>query len=412
MISYKHKDTTFSSPLNHYQYACRRALSAIPGIKKAFVNFLIETLMLFVLLPRKANFSQMGIYGNYCEKTFRKNFSKPFPWIDFNIELGKHLFQSSTRKAIAIDPSYISKSGKHTQGIGQFWSGCAQAVKHGLEILGIGLIDIDRKDCVSLRAVQTPSPKSLAECGLSLPKWYLSSILANKEKLLGLSRYIVADSYFAIFEFVDGLAREGFHIVSRFRSNAALMYLHEGEPTGKKGRPRKYDGKIDFDNLDMGKFSQVHIYADEGGFYTAIVYSKSLKRNVRLVVFQPKDGKHILYFSTDTDMSAKDVVEYYRTRFQIEFCYRDGKQFAGLCECQARDFAKLDFAFNASLTAVNVAKVVIKEHYPTFSIANLKSLLYNAYIMNRFFVISGFRPNKSINAKIVKELFNIAAPAA
>ncbi|MCQ2295058.1 MAG: transposase, partial [Bacteroidales bacterium] len=60
----------------------------------------------------------------------------------------------------------------------------------------------------------------------------------------------------------------------------------------------------------------------------------------------------------------------------------------------------------------NVAKVVIKEHYPTFSMANLKSLLYNAYIMNRFFVISGFRPNKSINAKIVKELFNIAAPAA
>ncbi len=87
-------------------------------------------------------------------------------------------------------------------------------------------------------------------------------------------------------------------------------------------------------------------------------------------------------------------------------------EFAGLCDCQARDFAKLDFAFNASLAAVNVAKVVIKEHYRTFSIANLKSLLYNTYIMNRFFVMSGFRPNRSINAKIVKELFNIAAPAA
>lgn len=412
MFSCKHKDTAFSSPLNHYQHACRRALSAIPGIKKAFVNFLIETLMLFVLLPRKANFTQMEIYGNYSEKTFRKNFSKPFPWIDFNIELGRHLFQTSTRKAIAIDPCYISKSGKHTQGIGQFWSGCAQSVKHGLEILGIGLIDIDRRDCVSLKAVQTPSPKSLAECGLSLPRWYLSGILANKEKLKSLSRHIVADSYFSIFEFVDGLTREGFHIVSRFRSNAALMYLHEGEPTGKKGRPRKYDGKIDFNNLDIEKFEQVHIFADEGCFFTAIVYSKSLKRNVRLVVFQPCNGKPILYFSTDIRMSAKNVVEYYRTRFQIEFCYRDGKQFAGLCDCQARDFAKLDFAFNASLTAVNVAKVVIKEHYPTFSIANLKSLLYNTYIMNRFFVMSGFRPNKSINARIIKELFNIAAPAA
>ncbi|MDY5969992.1 MAG: transposase, partial [Bacteroidales bacterium] len=99
-------------------------------------------------------------------------------------------------------------------------------------------------------------------------------------------------------------------------------------------------------------------------------------------------------------------------RFQIEFCYRDGKQFTGLCDCQARDYAKLEFAFNASLSAVNVAKVVIREQYPTFSIANLKSLLYNTYLMKRFFVMLGFRPNKSINAKIVKELFNIAAPAA
>ncbi|MCQ2274470.1 MAG: hypothetical protein MJZ86_06710, partial [Bacteroidales bacterium] len=35
--------------------------------------------------------SQMGIYGNYCEKTFRKNFTKHFEWIDFNIELSKQL---------------------------------------------------------------------------------------------------------------------------------------------------------------------------------------------------------------------------------------------------------------------------------------------------------------------------------
>ena len=58
----------------------------------------------------------MEIYGNYCEKTFRKNFSKTFSWIDFNIELSRHLFQASLRKAIAIDPSYISKSGISLRG--------------------------------------------------------------------------------------------------------------------------------------------------------------------------------------------------------------------------------------------------------------------------------------------------------
>ena len=107
--------------------------------------------------------------------------------------------------------------------------------------------------------------------------------------------------------------------------------------------------------------TRVDLFPDEGDFFTTIAYSKSLKRNVRLVVFMPAEGKPILYFSTDTDMSAKNVVEFYRTRFQIEFCYRDGKQFSGLCDCQARDFAKLDFAFNSSLTAVNVAKVVVRQ---------------------------------------------------
>jgi hypothetical protein len=56
---------------------------------------------------------------------------------------------TGTRKAIAIDPSYISKSGKQTPWIGYFWYGYAGAAKRGLEILGIGLIDADNKDCIS-----------------------------------------------------------------------------------------------------------------------------------------------------------------------------------------------------------------------------------------------------------------------
>ena len=285
-------------------------------------------------------------------------------------------------------------------------------MKHGLEILGIGLIDIDRKDCLSLKAVQTPSPKSLAECGVSLVSWYLTNILNLSDKLLPQSRHVVADAYFSVHDFANGLEENGFHLVSRFRSDAALMYLYNGERTGKRGRPKEYDGKIDFKNLDMEKVKKVNIFPDEGAFYTTIAYSKSLKRKVRLVVFLPKDGKPILYFSTDTNMSARNVVEFYRTRFQIEFCYRDSKQFTGLCDCQARDFDKLDFAFNASLTSVNVAKVVINMEYPTFSIANFKSLLYNCYLTKRFFAMSGFRPNKSLNAIIFKELSDIAARAA
>ena len=53
---------------------------------------------------------------------------------------------------------------------------------------------------------------------------------------------------------------------------------------------------------------------------------------------------HRLYFSTDTSVCGKDVYDIYRTRFQIEFCFRDGHQFTGLLDCQARDEKALDFA--------------------------------------------------------------------
>ncbi len=250
MFSSKHKNTAFFSPLNQFSDVCQMALKAIPGLNKAFRNFLTNTLLMFALLPRKVNFTQLEIYGNYCEKTYRSGFSKHFDWVGFNLELSNRLWGAGGRKAIAIDPSYISKSGKHTQGIGRFWSGCAQQVKHGLEILGIGLIDIDKKDCLSLKAVQTPSPKSLADCGVSLVRWYLTCILTLRDRLVQVSRYIVADAYFSVSDFANGLEENGFHLVSRFRSDAALLYLYNGERTGKKGRPKTYDGKINFRELD------------------------------------------------------------------------------------------------------------------------------------------------------------------
>ena len=75
-------------------------------------------------------------------------FEREFDWIQFNLFLMRQRFGESVRKAIAIDVSYISKSGKKTPYIGKFWSGCASQVKRGVEILGIGIIDIDSRDCM------------------------------------------------------------------------------------------------------------------------------------------------------------------------------------------------------------------------------------------------------------------------
>lgn len=367
-----------------------------------------------ILVPNRVNFTQLEKYGKKSEQCYRQNFERKVDWVALNREfVNARFYGSSGRRAIGIDPSYIDKSGKHTPGLGRFWSGCAGEAKLGLEIMGIGVTDIDVHDCMMLRAVQTPSTESLKGTEMKLIDWYKESLLGYKEELLKISNIVTADAYFSVKPFVDGLVKAKFSLISRFRNNVNLKYLYEGPKTGKKGRPKKFDGKIDVKNPDTGRMELVETTRGDGKYYTIVAYASALKRKVRLVLFYPENGSACkIYFSTDTDIPAADIVEYYRCRFQIEFCYRNSKQFTGLCDCQARSIEKLDFHFNASFTALNVAKVCIQKHYPGLGIMGLKSLLYNTYIVKRFIGRYGRISNRLLNGQIFKELLDIAAPAA
>ena len=297
-------------------------------ITKSFEKILIEVIILFMVIPRKINFTQMGRYGLHVEQTYRNAFglkkSKCIDWLKLNVSLAKRFLGKQGRWAIAIDPSYISKAGKKTPHIGRFWSGCAQSVKHGLEIMGIGLIDIDTKDCMMLRAHQSLNNKELSLRNKTMVDFYISVIKRYRKELLKLSTLIVADTYFSTSTFVNGIKKEGFSLISRFRDNACLFYVYTGPRTGKRGRPKTKDGKIDMKNLDLTRMKKMEMKDIEGTAYTLIAYSKALKCKVRLVIWQIPNGKKKLFFSTDT--SGEEVLLYYRTWFQIEFYFKWIKQ--------------------------------------------------------------------------------------
>ena len=113
-------------------------------------------------------------------------------------------------------------------------------------------------------------------------------------------------------------------------------------------------------NIDISKVNELDLGETSGKAYALKAWCKSLHRVVSLVIHELPNGSRCLYFCTDENMSGRDVVEYYTTRFQEEFCFRDAKQFLGLTDCQARDKRKLEFAFNFSFTALNVAKIMCK----------------------------------------------------
>ncbi|MBP7497268.1 MAG: transposase [Bacteroidales bacterium] len=59
-------------------------------------------------------------------------------------------------------------------------------------------------------------------------------------------------------------------------------------------------------------------------------------------------GCYAILFCTDLDLSGNKIYLYYKSRFQIEFLYRDAKQFTSLTHCHARSENKLHFHFNTS----------------------------------------------------------------
>ena len=399
--------------ISRYMKLCKAAFSAGDGAKlnKSIQTNVMEMLFLLMVIPRKCNFTQMGRYGKRGEQCYRQTAERSVNWLEMNMWLSAFAFkQGKGRNAIVIDPSFIKKAGKHTPYVGTFWSGCADAVKRGLEILGIGVIDVDLHECMMLKAVQTALEKGEEKKEMSLYDRYTKVLEDDKVTLQRIGKVLVADSAFSKRPFIDKVMKMGFHVVSRLRHDAALFYIWDGEPTGKPGRPRVKGDKIDVRNIDISKVNELDLGETKGKAYALKAWCKSLHRVVSLVIHELPNGSRRLYFCTDESMDGRDVVEYYTTRFQEEFCFRDTKQSLGLTDCQARDKRKLEFAFNSSFTALNVAKIMCKELGT--SIGRLKAKMINAYYAQRIIDLFEKSPNTPLNKERINEIFSFADDVA
>ena len=377
----------------------------------------------------KANFTNLSRYGEYSERTYRRQYQKSVDFIPFHAQTIAAAIEPSREQIAAIDCSFISKSGKQTWGVDNFYNGSISKSQKGLEISVISVVDVSAHQGYTLSVKQTattehqPIPleqptvkkkrksKSKAKANAKTKtepviservKGYLEQLKITRAHLPAAVKYLVGDSFYSKKSVVDGVVALDLHLVSKLRIDADLRYCYTGEQK-PKGAPRKYDGKVDLSDLSRLEFGGE--LANGTKLYSQVVWHVSLKRQIRIVYLidrrNPDKQRVALLFSTDTEIDPIRLYEYYKSRFQIEFIFRDAKQFTGLCDCQSRQQRSLDFHFNASLATLNIAKL---EHQKTqsdtgedlqpqsFSMASYKRLALNGHLLERFISMLGLDP--------------------
>ena len=390
-------------------------------------QFLASLFVTLFVVCGKANFTNLSRYGEYSERTYRRQYQKSFDFIPFHAQTIAAAIEPSREQIAAIDCSFISKSGKQTWGVDNFYNGSISKSQKGLEISVIAVVDMLAHQGYTLSVKQTAKTdrqstplaqptankkrksksksksKPKAEPVISeRVKGYLEQLKTTRSHLPAAVKYLAADSFYSKKSVVDGVVNLDLHLVSKLRIDADLRYCYTGDRK-PKGAPRKYDGKVDLSDLSRLEFGGE--LANGTKIYSQVVWHVSLKRKIRIVylVDQRNSDKQrvALLFSTDTTLDSLRLYEYYKSRFQIEFIFRDAKQFTGLCDCQSRQQQSLDFHFNASLAALNIAKLeqqstpseTGEETMPqSFSMATYKRLALNGHLLERFISMLGLDP--------------------
>ena len=291
-----------------------KILKLMPDIGKCQFKFLVDFFCLIVACRGRVNFCNLARQGAYGEGAYRRHFGKDFDFLGFGRRLVENFCGGEL--VLAFDPCFLRKSGGHTDGLGYFWSGCAGRVQRGLEIVGIGALDILNNTCMHLVAKQTLDLKSRA----SMLDYYASTLRAFAPRLLKISKHLAVDACFSRFPFVSSAIEMGFEVISRLRGDAHLRYAYLGPRRRGRGRPRQFAGKVDVRRPDPQHFQPIVGEVDWIA-YQGRVHSKSLKRWVKVVLVHHfgKNGdlKRVgIYFSTDLSMSGADILIYYKSRFQ------------------------------------------------------------------------------------------------
>ena len=202
------------------------------------------------------------------------------------------------------------------------------------------------------------------------------------------------------------------HLISKLRCDAALYFPYTG-PYAGRGPHRKYGNKVDYDNLPMASLKETTV---EGQMQTCTYQMQLLHKefpqplNVVILVktnVRTQARAHVVLFSSDLALPYAPLVDYYGLRFQIEFNFRDAKQYWGLEDFMNITPRGVTNAANLSLFMVNVAYRLRADSAPrdtAYSVLDLKADCRGYKYVEETIKLLPEKPEPILLAKILNQV--------
>ena len=333
----------------------------------------------------------------------------------------KHHYQPGATYILAGDESVVTKAGHKTHGLDRFYAGLFNKPVKSIAIFALSLIDVTTRQSHPVQVeqvVRTEAEKAAAKERSNTraakkkkgtgkrgrPKGSRNKIRTDVTLTPELKRiqamlkkqmtrfkgkltvvYVALDGHFGNNNALQMVRQCNLHLISKLRYDAVLYLPYLGE-----SKRKKYGERLDYQALP-DKFLKADTVENNirTRIYRMTALHKLFAQALNVVIITKMNletgaSARVILFSSDLTLSYEKLIDYYRLRFQIEFNFRDAKQYWGLEDFMNIAEQPLTNALNLSLFMVTVAQALLRTYrqsIPQAGVLDLKSY----YRANRYF---------------------------
>jgi len=391
-----------------------------------------------------------GPGGSY--RTVQRFFATVLPWATlFWLFFRTHLFHTDDLYILGGDETVVSKAGKHTHGLDRFFASLAGKPIPGLAFFTLSLISIKQRRSFPIaleQVIRTPQERAAAPAktrsktkATSTPKrkggrpkgsttkaktavelnpeltriqTLILALLTRIGSLLSLT-YLVLDGHFGTNAALQMALRCHLQLISKLRSDSALFLPYDG-PYAGHGPHRIYGDKLNPRAIPQRFLYQTTVVKEiETRIYQLTARHKSFAQALNVVVIVKTNLKtqaqaHVLLFSSDLIVPYEQLIDYYCLRFQLEFNFRDAKQYWGLEDFMNTTSTAVTNAANLSLFMVNLVERVLQDirpGQPEISVLDLKAHCRGAKYVEEVIKLLPEPPEPVLLERIVTKIVGI-----